>query len=191
MTSYNQPVKDFTAGDTVRFSLSLSGFPASLNTLAFTIRSGTSLLTVNGTPNGDAFDVVFTAEQTVLLKPGEYAATGLLTNIATGDKATVRFAGALGFYFSGYHPSGFHVLPNLTNATVGPRRAAYNAALAARDGLMAKKYASTSVDNQTYTLQNLDSFQKMIQILAVEAMDEDRQLGISSAGGLVRIVTRM
>lgn len=172
------PLRTFTAGDTVRFSLSVADHPASTHTLALTIRNGTSVLTVVGTADGDEFDIVFSAAQTAALRPGQYAVAGVFTETATGDKTTVQFL-------------PFRVLPDLANVTVGPRRAAYNAALAMRDSLISKQIASTTIGDQTFTFHNLDSLQKLLHQMAVEAMEEDRALGIGTGGGLQRIVTRM
>lgn len=171
-------VESFTAGDTVRFSVSLTDYPASEYTMDFTIRNGANILTVPGSADGDNFDVVFTAVQTAGLLPGLYTAGAVFTETATGDETAVYFR-------------GFQVRPSLTNTTVGPRRTAYNAALAKRDGLLAKSYASTTVDGQTFTMHNLDSFQRMLDRMAMEAADEDRLYGVGTGGGRISIITRM
>lgn len=173
-TLSGQP-SEFTAGETVRFTFGDSAFPSSDWTASLTLRNGTSILTSPLSASGDGrnFDAVFTATETEALTPGVYQVSAAFTATAGGDKAKRNYA-------------QIRVRPDLTNVTVGPARTAYDTARAALTAKLSGD-ASFNFNGQSATSYPLRDLQEMVDRLYIEALDEDRRLGIGNAGGVQRI----
>lgn len=166
----------FTAGDTARFIVGDSRYKASDGwTLSFILRRGTTVITTAGSADGDNFTV--SPATTSSTPPGEYRAVAVFSETATGDKDTLD-------------KGIIRITPNLSNTTVGPRRTAYNTARAALDAKLSGDM-SFSFNGQSASSFPLESLQKTVDRLYIEALAEDRELGIGNTGGLVRIQTRM
>jgi hypothetical protein len=170
--------ESFTAGDTVRFRIGDSSYSATAWGLVFTLRRGSSTLNAAGAADGSDFIVTLLAADTGELPAGDYSTSARYTETATGEsvakpKRIVRVRGSL------------------TNTTVGPRRTAYEAARAKLDSLATSTNSSVTFNGQSFTTRNLSELQTLVDRLYVEAIEEDRRLGIGNAGGLQRIVTRM
>lgn len=165
----------FTAGDTVRFSLGYSDYPAPDWTLGFTIRSAANgPLTVPATADGTDHAIALTHAQTLALLPGWYVWAAIATETATGDVATAE-QGTL------------QVKANPATGATGPRRLAYIAARTALESLAAKQYSSVSVEGESYSLANIGELTKLVSYLESLALAEDAELGLPVGGGLKRI----
>src|SRR6187431_192148 len=116
-TQASQPPR-FTAGDTVRWTLSDSEHPATSWALALTIRREATLQTVAGVADGEDFTVTIPAATSAQLAPGINAVFAKFTEAGSGEVESVQ-------------QCAIEVLPNIANATEGPARTAYNAAKAA------------------------------------------------------------
>ena len=174
--------KSFRAGDTVRFRQSDSHYPSSAWTMKISMR-GPSVLTVAAIADTDpdyedGYLVTITAAQTRSLLPGRYVAAFSYAEIATGEiESSWEYS--------------FSVLPNLGDTTTGPKRAAYEAALAQMQVIAAGGIASFSINGQNIQYSSISELQKYLDRLHVEALAEDRARGISQGGGMVKIITRM
>lgn len=172
------PPVHFYSGETVRFTVSESDHPASAWSLSFALRSVASSLAVAGVADGDDFTVTLTAVQTAALKPGVYSAAAIFTETASSEVDTTRYP-------------LISVGPNIADSTKGPRRTAYEAALAQMDALVAGIYSSVSFNGQSFTLKNATEGWASLDRLHLLAMAEDVERGLAPRGGLVRIQMRM
>lgn len=151
-----------------------SDYPATDWNLTFAMR-GASNLSVSGAANGDDFDVVLTAVQTAALGPGPYQWFAKVTQISSGDVAVAE-------------SGNLSVLADLTNTTVGPWRARFNAAQEAMDEITAGGgVTSTNFNGQSFTTATLGELQRIIDRLEIKAIEEDRLLGLAPQGNLKRI----
>src|SRR5688572_2092045 len=142
----------FTASDTVRFSVENTEYPATSWTLLFAMRGRGGNLSQAGVADGDAFTVTLTSAATAAIAPGQYSASLIYTETATTEKVTV--------------PAGtVTVDPNMALTTTGPRRAAYEAALAQLEALAAKQFASVSVEGESYNLQSIGQLTELVDRL--------------------------
>lgn len=171
----------FRAGDTVRFRHSNSSYPSSEWTAKLSLRGRVSQLTVSATVDGDRADgflVTLTAAQTRALLPGAYSAGYVYTETSSGEIESSDV-------FS------VQVLPNLADTTIGPRRAAYDAALTALQNFGADGIASFNINGQQITYTSLKDLQAYVDRLHIAAIEEDRERGIIPSGGAVRILLRL
>lgn len=163
-----------TAGDTVRMLLSYEDYPASEWELSVSIKSVNGVFTKEAVAVLDSFSVVITSGESGAITPGSQSIAAIVSEIIGGDTVAVERENLL-------------VHPNPASGAKGPRRIAYEAALANLDALAAKKTSSVSFNNQSFTIHNIRQLDMMVQRMKTEAMDEDRERGLSVKGGLVRI----
>lgn len=168
----------FTAGDTVRFVLSELGYSPPTHSAILVLRKSDQLITKATTGSAGEFTGTLEDTETSLLPPGTYAVGAIFTETATGAKRSLLLQPIV-------------VKPSLTNTDKGPRRAAYEQAQAALDKLVKNQFSTASFNGQTFSKMNAGELQGIVDRLRIDALHEDRELGIGTAGGLVRIVTRM
>jgi len=66
--------KQISAGDTFKWTVSFSDYPASDGwTLAYAFRNATQKIDISATPNGDSFDVLVAAATTAAYVAGDYS----------------------------------------------------------------------------------------------------------------------
>ena len=80
----------FTVGETVKWSKTISGYPASEGTLAyFFVNAAGSFTETTSTPNGDTFDIVISATDSGSVTAGDYSGQARYTNTATSEETVV------------------------------------------------------------------------------------------------------
>ena len=165
----------FSAGSTVRFTVSYDDYPASEWSLSFSILGPGAALSVAGVADGDGFLVTFTAAQTATLSPGQYQWAAKVTETATQD-ATIAASGSV------------TVRPDLSNTEIGPWRTKFNAAVAAFSALSAGQYTSIDVEGQSFTTRDATQQKAMLDYLEEKAIGEDKMLGRSTSGNTKKVV---
>ena len=168
------------SGDTVIFTETLDGYPASAwNADLLLTRNGSPLATAfRATSSGDDYVFTLTSADTTDLAPGYANYYVRVTEIATSQIETA----VSGQLFIKADPSAA-----ITKT---------DSMLALEEGrtkfrqLMAGEFSSTSFNGQSFTSRNLHEFQQALDRLQAIVNAELRQLGLSTAGGIRRIVTR-
>ena len=88
-----------TAGFSLEWEKSISDFPATLYTLAYTLAplAGGEVQTINATASGSDFSISLTPADTAQFQAGDYQLTGFVKDIATGgvDEQTQIYVGRL------------------------------------------------------------------------------------------------
>ena len=136
MEMTNEP-SNFTAGDTVKFSKSLSDYPASAGwALSYVAINSAGKFTATGVASGDAFEVTISATTTAAIAAGDY----LFETYAS--KAGERFRVASGTVT---------VQPNITAAATYDGRSHARKTL---DAIEAVIEGRASTDQEEYTIGN-------------------------------------
>jgi hypothetical protein len=133
----------FTAGDTVKWTKAIADYPADewALTYAFQAPDGTRQST-NAAASGTSHAVTINTVASALFSPGVNKWQSYATNLLDSERVSVE-CGAV------------TVKPNLAAAVVeSSYKQALDAAEAAYIGLIGKKFASTSVNGQTYNFKN-------------------------------------
>lgn len=175
-----------TAGATLAFSETLSGYPATLFSLAFILNlNGALVANVAATPTGDEgkdFAIVADPTTTKLWTPGRYNFAEIATETA-GGAVTQVCRGQLS------------VLPDLA-ANITPTATMIQ--LANLDAAIALVVKSQNEEvsfggagaTQTYKKRDLKDMLDARDRLQARVYDELRQMGVSTQGGAKRIVTQ-
>lgn len=144
-----------TAGDTTRLQLSFADFPASAGWTGQLILNqiGSDPVVIDGTPSGDNFGFVITAEDSTRLTAGPCSWAARLTQSSSGDVDTGQ-GGA------------FTVLPNYAASIAkSTTQLQLDSANAAFSELCDNPTISVQASGQNFTKANLSELLNMIQRL--------------------------
>lgn len=172
--------KSIAAGTTLLFTETLSGYPASLWTLAFILNlDGAFIANIAGTPSGNDFIVTSPIATTAAWKPGQYNFAERVTEIADATNVIQVCTGQIA------------VTPNFSvTATPTPSQVQLTAIEAAILILIANPNSSVNFNGQSMTQQNLKEMFDIRDRLKARVDAELNAAGLSTRGGAKRIVTR-
>lgn len=169
----------FSAGDSLDFSIALSGYSSATYGLTFILNKlGAVGLTITGTANPDgSFQVTQTAAQTAGLAPGRYQWAAYATLGSTRALAC--------------SPGQISVQPNFAVAAIPTTAetllAACDAALLA---LATSKRQSVSFNGQSYSSFQIKDLREMRDSLRAQVAAEQRAAGYNPQSGAKTIVTQ-
>jgi hypothetical protein len=167
------------AGSTLLFTERLTGYPASLYSLAFILNlDGALVANVAAGESGDDYIVTAPAATTAGWGPGRYNWSEVLTKTSDGT------------VYQG--PTG--EVPITPNYGVSASQTATQIQLTALDAAILKVVAGThssvNFGGQSFTQKNITEMFNIRDRLQARVNAELRALGLSSKGGARRIVTR-
>lgn len=172
--------RSIAAGTTLFFTETLSGYPASLWTLAFILNlDGVFVANIAGGANGNNFIVTAPIATTAAWKPGQYNFAERVTEIAAPTNIIQVCIGQIA------------VTPDFSvSATPTPSQVQLTAIEAAILILVASPNSSVNFNGQSMTQQNLKEMFDIRDRLKVRVEAELLSAGLSTKGGARRIVTR-
>lgn len=172
--------KSISAGTTLLFTETLSGYPASLWTLHFILNlDGALVANILATDGVDKFVVTSSIATTATWKPGQYNFAERVTEIADATNIIQVCSGRIA------------VTPDFSvNATPTPARVQLAALDAAILKLISSPNAEVNLNGQSFTRHNLKDMFAIRDQLQNQVDFELRGMGLSAKGGAKRIVTR-